>query len=335
MGPRKSAAAIALAAALTLALAGSRVPVEAAGPRKVPPPTCARYAVPSDLTDKPFRFAGETIPLNRADVRSRLRYQINFLLLDARSVLTSWLKDKGRYGWIFQEIFADAGVPEEFVYFAPILSGFKARTYSRLAGVGWWALRKPCDASDGVPMSEDSWHDDRLDLELSTRCFAVQLKRIREKLPTKSWLMAAAAYVSGMETVSERIEAWDARDFWDLPFPEDAETLVVRWMALAIIDSRPQDFGLEVRYADPLTYDQITGLVLTKDLTVADIAKFTETPARLILELNPKLKVSAGKAPAEVDGKRITHSLAAPKGKGRQLVDRLKEKGYLAVKSRK
>ena len=52
------------------------------------------------------------------------------------------------------------------------LSALTLKASSRSTVVGWWALEKPCAASDGVEMQEDSWHDDRMDLDLSTRCFA-------------------------------------------------------------------------------------------------------------------------------------------------------------------
>ena len=121
---------------------------------------CVRYALPPTVLEKPFYFAGELIPLDRPDVRLRITDQLNFLLLDARGALTDWLSEKTRHAWIFDEILEKEGVPREFASFSPVLSGL-TRNASRSSPAGWWALDKPCDRSEGVEMSEDSWRDDR------------------------------------------------------------------------------------------------------------------------------------------------------------------------------
>jgi len=121
--------------------------------------------------------------------------------------------------------------------------------------------------------------------------------------------------------------------YWDLPLPENADTLIARWIALGIIDADRNYYGLKVQGDPPLTYDQITGLVLAKDLLIAEIARMTESPPREILRLNRKIKASQGRFPASVNGKQLAHSLAVPKGKGHELVDKLKKNGYLIKES--
>lgn len=319
-----------LVAGVIVLLGLSPVPSNAVGPTKEARTNCSRYSLPSSLLNKPFNFAGELIPIHRRDVQSRILYQVNFLMLDARSVLTDWLSEKSRYAWIFDEVLRKEGVPDEFVLFAPVLSALSLKAASRSPVVGWWALAKPCAASDGVELLEDAWHDDRMDLELSTRCFAARLKDAKKQLGGASWLMTAAAYVTSTKTILELRQRWNADQYWDLPLPENAEDLVVRWIALWIINSHRDFYGLKFKDAPPFTFDQVTGLVLNKDLSVAEIAHMTGVPPREILELNPKIKVSAPVLPATVRGKSLTHTIAAPKGKGLILVDKLKKGGYVA-----
>jgi hypothetical protein len=309
--------------------------LEAAGPRRESVPTCPRYSLPASVLEKPFRFAGEVIPFQRPDVRARVRSQLNFLLLDARSVLTTWLIEKSRYAWLFEEVFGKEGIPKDFILLAPILSGLSVRSSSRLAGAGWWALEKPCHASEGVAMSKDSWHDDRLDLERSTRCFASRLKAIRKELGVESWITTAAAYVTSAKTVAKLGTQWNTLKYWDLPLPENAELLIVRWIALGVIDANKHTLGIDIAEAPPLTYDQVTGLILAKDLPVSVIARMTDSPPRQIIQLNPKLKASPGQFPAKAGGKRVSHSLAAPKGKGWALVNKLRKNGYLLEKKKR
>lgn len=302
----------------------------AAGPRKEPSAICARYSLPQVLTERPLHFAGELVPLRRPDVQSRILFQVNFLLLDARSVLTDWLSEKSKYSWLLEELLVKEGIPKDFVWLAPILSGASLKSQSRQAGAGWWSLEKNCDPADGIEMSEDAWHDDRLDLELSTRCFAAKIKQIRKDLGDVSWLMAAAAYIAGPNAVQDLMKRWNTKDFWDIPLPDAAEELVVRWIALKIIFSHRDHFGLKFGESTPLVFDQVSGLTLNKDLPVAEIARMVGVPSREILEMNPKVKPSSGVFPAQVKGKAQVHSIAVPKGKGAVLLQKLRTDGYVS-----
>jgi hypothetical protein len=302
----------------------------AVGPKKEGGVRCARYALPADLQKRPFYFVGELIPLRRPDVEDRVVFHINYLLLDARGALTDWLADRGRYSWIFEEIFAKEGVPKEFALLSPMLSGLSSRPEFKGAGAGWWFLAKPCGADEGVAMAEDGWHDDRLDLELSTRCFAKRIKRLHKDLGERSWLMTAAAYLTSEKTIQSYSQKWNTDQFWDLPLPDVAEELIVRWMAFAIINGRRESYDIQFQDQRPFTYDQITGVTLKKDLSVADLARLLDTPPREALELNPKLKGPAAVFPAADHGQAIAHSIAAPKDKGNQLLNALRKEGYVA-----
>jgi hypothetical protein len=290
---------------------------------------CPRYLLPPPVLEKPFFFAGEPIPIHRADVRARVVDQLNFLLLDARGVLTEWLSEKARYSWIFEEILAKEGVPKEFILFSPVIYGLTRNT-ARTAPVGWWALDKPCESSEGIELSDDAWHDDRLDYELATRCFAARIKRMRSELADTGWLLTAAAYVTSTKTIQELMQRWNARSYWDLPLPDNAEELVVRWIAFSIISAHREAYGLRFKETPPLMFDQITALIFTKDLPVAQIAGMAGVSAREILEMNPKIKPASGLFPAKDRGRSVTHTIAVPKGKGWAVVNKLREDGYLA-----
>ncbi|MDQ7782450.1 MAG: hypothetical protein RDU20_06215 [Desulfomonilaceae bacterium] len=312
------------------ALGGTAISSAVAGPTKKPERVDPRHSLPASIMDKPFMFAGEVVPLHREDVRNRIQFQLNFLLLDARSVVTLWLTEESRQAWILEEIFEKEGIPREFVWLAPIMSRMK-RGGVRRYEAGMWALEKPCSSESGLDMVSNESFDDRLDVDLATRCFAATIKRVREKLGTKSWLMAAAAYMASPESVDTRMQRWNSKSFWDIPFDDNPEILIPRWIALTIIGTHGPYYGLTFKKPAPLTFDQVTGLVLTKDLPIADIARMTGTPPREILKLNPKIKPSAGRFPAKVSGKNRAHTIAAPRGKGWVLVNKLKKEGFLAA----
>ncbi|MDQ1238590.1 MAG: rane-bound lytic murein transglycosylase, partial [Thermodesulfobacteriota bacterium] len=196
--------------------------------------TSVRYSLPEDVPRKPFSFAGEIVPFQRSDVRYRVGSQINFLLLDARSVLIEWLIRRDVPVQLIQQILEKEGVPPEFVFFCPVLAGL-TRNDQKASGAGIWHISKPCDKADGVEMQEDSWHDDRMDIELATHCFASRIKSLRSQIRGGSWIMAAAAYVTSPNTGSDAQGNWDATSFWDVPLPPNIEQLICRWIAFTII----------------------------------------------------------------------------------------------------
>lgn len=316
--------------AVLIAALATPFPLWAAGPVKESQDKCSRYSLPASFLKKPFYFAGELIPIQRPDVQARILTQVNFLLLDARSVLTEWLVEKGRYSWLFQETFAKEGIPPEFALLAPILSRSSLKSAYRSPGAGWWALDKPCSTSEGLDMTEDSWHDDRLDLELSTRCFAARIKKTRADLGSAGWITTAAAYVTSVKTIDDCRQRWKVDHYWDMPLPDIAEDLIVRWIALGIINSHREYFGLKFKDAVPFTFDQVNNVVLAKDLPVAEMARLTTVSPRVIMELNPKIRPSSPAFPATMNGKSAVHSIAAPKGKGQLLLHGLQKEGYLA-----
>lgn len=320
--------------ALLIAALGISFPCWAAGPVKEAKEKCSRYALPDSVLKKPFYFAGELIPVQRPDVHARILRQVNFLLLDARSVLTEWLVEKGKYSWLFHETFSKEGIPPDFALLAPILARSSLKSAYRPAGAGWWGLDKPCSNSEGVEMTEDSWHDDRMDLELSTRCFAAKMKKTRSELNTPSWVTAVAAYVTSVKTIDDYRTRWNSDQYWDLPLPDLAEELVARWIALGIINSNREAFGLRFRDAAPFTFDQINNVSLAKDLPVAEMARLTSVSSRKIMELNPKVRSSSPVFPATANGKSALHTMAAPKGKGEVLLQGLRKEGYVAAEKK-
>ncbi len=305
--------------------------VSAAGPRSEGSAKCVLYKIPSDLTKKGFVFAEERIPAHRADVRDRIEFQINFLLLDARSVVTDWLQRLPRYSWIFSEVFKGEKTPEEFIYLAPIITGLDPRRSPPDDGVGIWNLKGLCSKKkDGVELTKSKWHDDRQDLELSTRCFASRIKALKSTLG--SWQLAAAAYISSESDIKDLMKNWKAESIWDVPLPDETEELLCRWIALVIISGRSEEFGLKYKPFEPLSYDEVSGLKLKKDLPVSEISLALGVSPLYVMDLNPKIKVAEGKLPAKNKRGIIEHKLATPKGRGWKLVKYLKRNGYLAKK---
>ncbi len=296
--------------------------------------TSVRYSLPEDVLRRPFSFAGEIVPFQRSDVRYRVGSEINFLLLDARSVLIEWLIRRDVPVQLIQQILEKEGVPPEFVFFYPVLAGL-TRNDQKVSGAGIWHISKPCDKADGLEMQEDSWHDDRMDIELATHCFASRIKSLRSQIRGGSWIMAAAAYVTSPNTVSDAQGNWDATSFWDVPLPPNIEQLICRWIAFTIIHGHERFYHINIPRQTPLVLDKVTGLELSRDVSVAELAVMLGIPSREVLKLNPKLKSSVGTFPSLSGTMRLAHNINVPKGKGALLVEKLKASGHLTAQSKR
>ncbi len=295
------------------------------GPRSQGQTHLVRFDLPPEL-GKEYDFLGQKLRLDRPDLRSRLISQVNFLLYDARSVLTEWLLEKTRSNWILRETFSKNGVPEDFIWLAPVMAG--AARSSKPQGVGAWLLDKPCSAIEGVEMRDNSFMDDRLDIQLSTKCFAHRISSLHNDY-NFNWFMATVAYLLSPKTTTEIIDKYGTSNPWDIPLPKNIEDMLDRWIALKIIYTNRQYYGLEFKDPAPFIFDQLSDVRLSKDLPVAEIAKILSVSPRLILEINPKIKTTPGIFPAKADGKQLTHTIAAPSGKGVLLLKKLEELGYV------
>ncbi len=305
---------------------------DAKGPQKNQTRECGFYRFPVAIDKKPFHFLGELVPLKRPDIEERVLFQINYLLLDARGALTDWLFERDRHTWQFEEIFVKEDLPKEFALLSPVIAGLASKAEFKGAGAGWWFLPKNCGESEGLSMSEDSWHDDRFDLELSTKCFAANIKNIHAELGLRSWLMTTAAYLNSTKMVKEYIHNWNTDVFWDIPFPDSIEDIICRWIAFSIIYHNKDYYGLTRKVTTPFIYDQISGVELQKDISVGELAQMVGISPRETLELNPKLKSSPAIFPATSRGRPLVHSIAVPKNKGRELLKKLKQQKYLTDK---
>ena len=310
---------------LLVAATGTAIAQERKGPVAQQSTASVRFGLPADVIQE-YRFLGEKFPIGRPDIKARIISQINFLLYDARSVMTEWVLEKSRFNWIYREAFSKAGVPEDFIWLAPVLAG--ATKSSRPQGVGVWMLEKPCSTVEGVEMREDSFMDDRLDIQISTRCFAQRISAIHRDY-SLNWPMATVAYLSSPKAVKELIEKYGTSNPWDIPLPDQIEDLLDRWIALKIIYTHRMFYGLQFTDPAPMIFDQLSDVKLAKDLPVAEIARILGVSPRLVLELNPKIKVNPGIFPAKADGKQLIHTIAAPSGKGVNLLKKLQESGFV------
>ena len=302
-----------------------------------------RNGLPPTIRNRGFTFCGESVPLNRSDIKLRIVHQIEYLTSDFSSTTALWLKRRDRYGPLVGSILKREGVPREFALLPALESNYNRSALSPLLARGWWQFIKPTaiKAVSSHPSLDwtlrvDKWHDERCDLALSTRAAAKYLKWIRLALKRgsqqASWLTVAAAYNGGITQVGKRATAYGSTEFWDIKLPLETEEYVPRWIAFAIIDSHRDYYGFDIPSLKSLQFDSLKNVRLIQDLPLSVLAVLTESSIRLIREINGSLPDDRHAIRAPRNKTERLPTIHVPKGWGKTVMAALKATNYIEDK---
>lgn len=310
-----------------------------------------RYGFPPHVEKRGLSFGEQRIPLEREDVRERILKEINYLLLDKRSLLLLWLTRSDALRPLVMRIlrtYSSYGFPEEFLYLAGIESSYDSRARSSAGAYGYWQFIKPTAVSaSGAPaelnwvMTVNHWKDERGDLVKSTHAAArylIWLNRERrislegqpEQKGFNDWLLSAAAYNAGPGRIVERLNAYRATSYWDVALPPETEAYVPRLIALCLISSHRKFYGVDVERVTPLAFETVEKIRLKKDLSFASLAQLLGTTPRQIGWLNSQISPEKGVFPAQQERKPIEHTIHIPQGTKSRLLAGLRANGYTA-----
>lgn len=309
-----------------------------------------RYGFPPHIEKRGLTFAGQVIPLRRKDVHDRLLKEINYLLQDRRALVLLWLNRADSLRHVTAPILRHYGVPEEFLYLAAIESSYNSRALSSAGAYGYWqfikatALQGPGNADKyDWRMAITKWKDDRADLVHSTHAAAKYLawmnkvKKVAingqpEKQGLDDWFLTAAAYNAGPSRVTERLNGYKATSYWDIPLPVETERYVPRWIALSLIGSHRNFYGVQIARPAHMTSETIEKVRLNKDLAFATMAQLLGTTPRVVWSLNTQIAPEKGIFPARFGGRQIEHKITVPRGTREKFLAQLSAQGYTKKK---
>jgi len=214
-------------------------------------------------------FAGESTPLQIADVKERLDRE---LLINANLDATTALiiKRANRAFPVIEPILAKYGVPDDFKYLAVIESGLVNAT-SSAGAKGVWQFMPDTAKEKGMEVNDIV--DERYHLEKSTEAACKYLLSAKQKFG--SWTLAAASYNGGMSGVGKKIEEQKVANYYDLALTEETSRYVFRILALKEIMKNPAVYGFGI-YENDL-YSQIPSKKIQVDSTINDLADFAKT----------------------------------------------------------
>lgn len=258
------------------------VMVSDVGPEKN---TAETYTIKALKLPKGLNFAGETVPVDRFDIRERMDrellvntyWQSNGLLL---------LKRAHKYFPLIEPLLKKYGLPDDFKYLAVAESGLENnRSYAGAAG--FWHFMKASAREHKLEVNSNV--DERYNLELATKVAAEYLHKSKKRFGT--WTLAAAAYNAGNARIANRLKVQQVDDYYDLLLNSETSRYVFRIIALKEIMSQPKKYGFEFDKEDLYVHPEYkTVKVDTAIANIASFAKHFNTTYKELKLLNPWLR---------------------------------------------
>lgn len=212
------------------------------------------YAPP--IPDK-MEFAGETVPLNKWDVKERFDRELLFNYYWQNNILYMH-KLANRYFPVIEERLKAHGVPLDFKYLCIAESNLLANATSKAGAVGFWQFLS--GTAPQYQLEVNNQVDKRRHIIESTDAACKYLKQAYAKFG--SWTAAAASYNCGMGGYNSQATLQKTKNYYDLLLTEETHRYIFRILAFKYLMENSTDLGFV------LTKDELYHPVKTRTVTV-------------------------------------------------------------------
>lgn len=248
-------------------------------------PPIAQIVEPIPMRDN-YSFAGEPLPLDNFDVKERLERELTVNTYWHSSTVLN-IKRTGRYFPVFDQIFAEEGIPDDCKYIALAESNLQ-NVKSSAGASGLWQFMKASGQEYGLEVNNEV--DERYHLEKSTYAACEHLKKLKNKFG--SWTMAAAAYNEGGTRLRKETESQRSDKYYDLNLNQETSRYIFRIIAMKELINAPLQFGYQIDkedYYQPL--EDYSIVTVDKGIpNLGDFAKKYGTTYRMLKVYNPWLR---------------------------------------------
>lgn len=228
-------------------------------------------------------FAGDTIKLDRADLRERMdREQCAFTYMHASTLLT--IKRANRYFPIVEPILKQEGVPDDFKYLMTIESNLDELARSPVKASGMWQFMEATAREYGLEVNTHI--DERYHLEKATRAACHYLKDAYAKYG--DWLTVAASYNAGQGRISRELTRQEVNRATDLWLNPETSRYMFRLLAVKEVFTQPKRFGFCLKRSQlypPIQYRYVE--VDTAITSLTDFARKQGVLVKQLKEANP------------------------------------------------
>ena len=189
---------------------------------------------------------------------------------------------------IYNQIFAEQGIPEEVRYLSVIESSLNPHTVSTSGAVGPWQFIY--GTAKGYNMTMDSNFDERKDVYSTTYAVSIYLKDAYDEF--NDWLLALASYNCGRGCVRRAIIRSGLRspNYWQLsPYlPKETQNYIPKFIAMTYVLNHAELYGLTPQVNDLQSEHKV--LMLDKSINLTKVASALTCSLDVLRQLNPGYK---------------------------------------------
>ena len=187
--------------------------------------------------EKEFYYAGEKVPTENFDVRERLERELLVSTYQHATTLLS-LKKAARYFPLFDKVFKENGIPEDFRYMAVAESNLN-NVVSSAGARGIWQFMESAAEYYGLEVTDEV--DERYHPEKATQAAARFIKDHYKRFG--NWTLAAAAYNVGGTRISKELQLQGVKSYYDLQINDETSRYLFRLLAYKELFEHPETYG--------------------------------------------------------------------------------------------
>ncbi len=230
-----------------------------------------KYSNPSETyamqVPKAVSFCGETINLQRMDIRERFDRELlamNYM----HSGTLQMVKRANRYFPVIEPILKANQIPDDMKYLCCIESSLNPKAVSAAGAAGLWQFIPSTAREYGLQVDSDV--DERYHIEKSTVAACQYLKDAYELY--RDWSLVAAAYNAGKRRITAELEKQSVDNYFDLYLNEETARYVYRIISCKWVMEHLTDYGFRLTESD--LYQPVSYKTITVNTAVPDWAAF-------------------------------------------------------------
>lgn len=256
-------------------------------------------------------------PLPGDETEPRVQKFVREYAYTQRRTMKEYLSRAGRFLPMMKTAAKDHGLPEDISYLVLLESGANPDARSPANALGMWQFMPATARSYGLRV--DSWVDERLDPEKSTKAAMLYLKDLYGMFGC--WRLAISAYNSGENKLNNVLCKEDANEYEEISssrmLKRETREFFPRFQAIALIAKAPEKYGFPTINGEKHRpkHELIT---VEGSYAIETLARSMDVAKGHLAELNPAL--IRGITPPE--GTRYT--LRVPLGKKTVLARQIK-----------
>ncbi len=255
------------------------------------------------------------VPLEERD--PRVRKFIREYAYTRRETMKAYLSQAEQYLPMVRASARESGLPEDLAYLVLLESGADPEARSPANALGMWQFMPSTARSYGLRV--DSWVDERLDPEKSTKAALLYLKDLYGMFGC--WRLALSAYNSGENKLNKVLCQEDAGEYDEIcssrRLKRETREFLPRFQAITVIAKTPLKYGFASLVED-MPGKKHEFISIDGSYKLETLAKATDVPVSKLVDLNPALV--RGVTPKEGS----PFSLRLPMGKKQVLANKIK-----------